>query len=113
MQTYLSSHTSSHAFPGFNSVYHITDLPSFVSGRYISFLDPHGSNLPIDPGDTGAQYDLGSAEVKAARDQFAVYNVWDCEVFSKTDYNGTLFRFPLRDAQSQIGDSGRFGASAI
>ena len=32
---------------GFNSVYHLTDLPSFVSGsRYVIF-DPHTTNLDV------------------------------------------------------------------
>lgn len=31
---------------GFNSCYHLTDLPSFVSGKYMLFLDPIGEILP-------------------------------------------------------------------
>src|SRR5436853_5333727 len=31
---------------GFNCAFHITDLPSFVSGKYIAFLDPHAKFLP-------------------------------------------------------------------
>src|ERR1043166_2051638 len=31
---------------GFNCAFHITDLPSFVSGKHISFLDPHAEFLP-------------------------------------------------------------------
>ena len=38
---------------GFNAVYHVTDLPSFVSGRHAVFFDPHGTPLPnalVGPG---------------------------------------------------------------
>src|ERR1051325_6013631 len=31
---------------GFNCAFHITDLPSFVSGKYIAFLDPSAKYLP-------------------------------------------------------------------
>ncbi|GIL85243.1 hypothetical protein Vretifemale_13855, partial [Volvox reticuliferus] len=31
---------------GFNSCYHLTDLPSFVSGRYLIIFDPHCRHLP-------------------------------------------------------------------
>ncbi|GJN01337.1 hypothetical protein PR202_ga18596 [Eleusine coracana subsp. coracana] len=31
---------------GFNSVYHLTDLPSFVSGKYVVLFDPQGAYLP-------------------------------------------------------------------
>ena len=30
---------------GFNSVYHLTDVPSFVSGHHIVFFDPHMKHL--------------------------------------------------------------------
>ena len=32
---------------GFNCAFHLTDLPSLVSGKYIVFLDPHAKSLPI------------------------------------------------------------------
>ena len=31
---------------GFNSVYHLTDVPSFVSGRHVVYFDPHATFLP-------------------------------------------------------------------
>ena len=31
---------------GFNSVYHLTDMPSFVSGRHVVFFDPSCAFLP-------------------------------------------------------------------
>ena len=31
---------------GFNSSYHVTDLPCFVSRRYVVLLDPHCAHLP-------------------------------------------------------------------
>jgi hypothetical protein len=31
---------------GFNSTYHVTDLPSFVSGDHMVLFDPHAAYLP-------------------------------------------------------------------
>jgi hypothetical protein len=31
---------------GFNAVYHLTDLPSFVSGQHLVLFDPHAKYLP-------------------------------------------------------------------
>ncbi len=31
---------------GFNSCYHVTDLPCFISGEYFVMFDPHLKNLP-------------------------------------------------------------------
>ena len=39
---------------GFNSVYNITDLPSFVSGHHLCMLDPHECYL----GDRGRKWNL-------------------------------------------------------
>lgn len=39
---------------GFNSVYHFTDLPSFVSGEHLVMFDPHTKYVPgatsVQPG---------------------------------------------------------------
>ena len=35
---------------GFNSVYHLTDVPSFVSGNHIVWFDPHMRHLNQDRG---------------------------------------------------------------
>ena len=39
---------------GFNAVYHWTDLPSFVSDRYLVVLDPQARHLPhVNPSNPG------------------------------------------------------------
>jgi hypothetical protein len=35
---------------GFNAVYHLTDLPSFVSGQHLVLFDPHAKYLPGEAG---------------------------------------------------------------
>ncbi|XP_065839455.1 sacsin-like isoform X2 [Oscarella lobularis] len=76
---------------GFNSVYHLTDLPSVVSGNTVGFFDPHEKY--VAEGESGRSYLLSDASTFP--DQFSPYNVLGCRV-SDGDFMGTLFRFPLR-----------------
>ncbi|CAK7337978.1 unnamed protein product [Dovyalis caffra] len=83
---------------GFNSVYHLTDLPSFVSGNYIVMFDPQGSYLPnVNSSNPGKRIDFVSTKAMSFyRDQFEPYVVFGCDMESQ--FSGTLFRFPLRDS---------------
>ena len=87
---------------GFNTVYHLTDLPSFVSGKYIYMLDPHrkylvDENLP--PG-IRVNFILNRESILQYRDQFNVFNLklFNCDVFNKKTFKGTLFRLPFRSS---------------
>ena len=46
---------------GFNSVYHLTDVVSFVSGRYLNVMDPHQKYCCLR-GEPGLQYDITSTD---------------------------------------------------
>ncbi|KAH3743792.1 Sacs protein [Pelomyxa schiedti] len=82
---------------GFNSVYHITDVPCWISGGNIVFSDPHG--LYVDPPRRGAIIPLSMARERP--EQFKMFNVFG-DIFADISpgkpmfYPGTLFRFPLR-----------------
>jgi sacsin len=81
---------------GFNSVYHITDTPSFVSGGHLVFFDPHTSYVPgatlVQP---GLRIKFVDSQLDVTfPDQFAPFRFFDCDF--KSSYDGTLFRFPLR-----------------
>ena len=95
---------------GFNTVYHLTDLPSFVSGKYIHMLDPTRSFL-VDPGqEPGIQVDLVCSRdgmLNMYEDQFSVFNLelFNCNVFNAEPFNGTLFRLPFRTKSSDISDT--------
>ena len=89
---------------GFNAVYHLTDLPSFVSRRFITFFDPHVSYLKklIEHENPGMQIDFVQEckEIKDFADQFSVYNgIFGCDLLNKKEYNHTLFRLPLRTSK--------------
>nr|GMD00452.1 sacsin isoform X1 [Ipomoea batatas]GMD34181.1 sacsin isoform X1 [Ipomoea batatas]GMD39311.1 sacsin isoform X1 [Ipomoea batatas] len=83
---------------GFNSVYHLTDLPSFVSGKYVVLFDPQGAYLPnVSTTNPGKRIDfVTSSVISLYKDQLNPYCVFGCDM--KNPFPGTLFRFPLRNA---------------
>ncbi|XP_023513522.1 sacsin isoform X1 [Cucurbita pepo subsp. pepo] len=83
---------------GFNSVYHLTELPSFVSGKYVVMFDPQGIYLPkVSAANPGKRIDfIRSSAISQYRDQFLPYCVFNCDM--KSSFAGTLFRLPLRNA---------------
>lgn len=83
---------------GFNSVYHLTDLPSFVSGKYVVLFDPQGVYLPnVTAANPGKRLEyVSSSAISIYKDQFSPYCSFGCDM--KRPFPGTLFRFPLRNA---------------
>ncbi|KAM7413412.1 hypothetical protein PAMA_020685 [Pampus argenteus] len=90
---------------GFNSVYHITDVPSIFSGDQIAMLDPHQTLFGVH--ESGQCWNLKTdiKEITELADQFAPY-LGMFESSEKTikdgSFPGTLFRFPLRMKPSQL-----------
>ncbi|XP_008803352.1 sacsin [Phoenix dactylifera] len=83
---------------GFNSVYHLTDLPSFVSDKYVVLFDPQGAYLPnVSAANPGKRLEyVNSSAILLYKDQFMPYCAFGCDM--KGPFPGTLFRFPLRNA---------------
>lgn len=83
---------------GFNSVYHLTDLPSFVSGKYVVLFDPQGAYLPnVSAANPGKRIEyVSSSAISLYKDQFFPYCAFGCDM--RSPFGGTLFRFPLRNA---------------
>ena len=92
---------------GFNAVYNITDVPSFLSRNYLMIFDPHMTHLGHAMKDRtrpGIRIDLARHRtlIRKLPDQFEPYRkVFGCEIGSEAEnhFGGTLFRFPLRDQQ--------------
>ncbi|XP_062329723.1 sacsin isoform X1 [Osmerus eperlanus] len=84
---------------GFNSVYHITDVPSIFSGDQIGILDPHQTLFGVHESGQCWNLKTDAKEIKELTDQFSPY-IGLFENSEKTikdgSFNGTLFRFPLR-----------------
>ncbi|KAK2153631.1 hypothetical protein LSH36_291g08049 [Paralvinella palmiformis] len=90
---------------GFNAVYNITDVPSFVSRENVVIFDPHTTHLGKsikNKSKPGIKIDLKKHRRKLRRlvNQFKPYNdIFGCDLRPESNqdvYNGTLFRLPLR-----------------
>lgn len=81
---------------GFNSVYHLTDLPAFVSGKYLVLFDPHCSILPnASAANPGKRIDFTASNFAAsAPSTCAAFTAFGCDM--QHPFDGTLFRFALR-----------------
>ena len=91
---------------GFCSVYHITDVPSFVSRNYYTIFDPNLLYLEgrVTSSNPGIRIDFKTNKtesMKEFKDQFSPFcDIFQCNVFgSSKNYDGTLFRFPFRTSQ--------------
>ena len=90
---------------GFNAVYHLTDVPSFISREHLVVFDPNTHHLQRhikDKSRPGIRINLAEKPNSLTRyhDQFQLYNgVFGCNTVQRHHsfyYNGTLFRFPFR-----------------
>ena len=89
---------------GFCATYHLTDVPSFITRRWLQVFDPHLKYLGerVRPTAPGMQIDFVKQRQGLKNyfsDQVAPYQgVFGCNVFDTDNngYNGTLFRFPFR-----------------
>jgi len=102
---------------GFNSSYHTTDFPQFVSGSHVVYFDPHATHLPgVNPNAPGKRINFvgKSLLVDKYKDQFAPLCLFGNDMNSA--FEGTLFRFPLRTpeqaSRSRISDRS-FGAEEM
>ena len=96
---------------GFNAVYNLTDVPSFVSRNSVVIFDPHTTHLGRsikNKAKPGIRIDVQKHKKKLRRlgNQFKPYNdVFGCNLRAdayQESYNGTLFRFPLRTKAQAI-----------
>uniref|UniRef100_A0A3Q2VRF0 HEPN domain-containing protein n=1 Tax=Haplochromis burtoni TaxID=8153 RepID=A0A3Q2VRF0_HAPBU len=101
---------------GFNSVYHITDVPSIFSSEHLGMMDPQEKIFGERNG--GFCWSLGDAEDQEVlmnmHDQFQPFrdiislvceHGWSKVVMEDQHFNGTIFRFPLRNEASEISDN--------
>lgn len=94
---------------GFNAVYNVTDVPSFISRDFIVIFDPHTTHLGRgirDRSRPGIKIEMKKNRtlLKKLPDQFQPYqDVFGCNIAMEKDikanYDGTLFRLPLRTLQ--------------
>ncbi|KAM6934408.1 sacsin [Xenentodon cancila] len=101
---------------GFNSVYHITDVPSIFSSGHLGLMDPQENIFGERNG--GFLWCLDDDEHQQAlmtmRDQFQPFRdivslvggeKWSKVIKEDQYFAGTIFRFPLRNEASEISDN--------
>ncbi|XP_034418006.1 sacsin [Cyclopterus lumpus] len=101
---------------GFNSVYHITDVPSIFSSEHLAMMDPQEQTFGERNG--GFRWSLDDAEHQEAlttmHDQFQPFRdivslvsgqEWSTVIMEDQHFAGTIFRFPLRNKASNISDN--------
>ncbi|RIB30272.1 hypothetical protein C2G38_453030 [Gigaspora rosea] len=92
---------------GFNSIFHITDVASIVSGSSYVLIDPHARGYcDLPPGQRGFKADYVANDlVKKYPDQFMPFTIALNNTLNGF-YNGTILRYSLRTetdaAESEI-----------
>lgn len=79
---------------GFNSVYHLTELPSFISSKYLVYFDPQAKYLPdIKPGNPGKRIDFIKRfkQINKYPNQFNVFKVFNHDF--KEEFKGIFYLF--------------------
>ena len=91
---------------GFCSVYHITDVPSFVSGEKLMIFDPTLQCLHAEiesAFNPGIMIKFYKHPLLSKSNQLNPY-MGLCEFNPEERFQGTLFRFPLRSKKSDISE---------
>ncbi|KAF9123426.1 hypothetical protein BGW39_008978 [Mortierella sp. 14UC] len=97
---------------GFNSIYHLTDCPSFITGDQFMVIDPH-----LQMFKNSAPAVRGPLQVlSSVPDQLQAFSVLE-DIDCSKGYEGTIFRFPLRteeqEQESKISDYAYTPAKAL
>ncbi len=82
---------------GFNTVYNVTDYPSFISGRSAIAFDPHRDAVAAEDEPTGMRWQL--EELREGGEDwlrgFTAAGLGEQEI----DFRGTIFRLPARTVE--------------
>lgn len=86
---------------GFNTVYHVTDIPSILSGNHLLILDPNVTHLKThvkQKSNPGIKLNLTEQGLfKCFPGHFGPYDrIFDCDFAKQKPYAGTLIRLPFR-----------------
>ena len=88
---------------GFCSVYHITDVPSFISQDSLTIFDPTMSHLKKEiknPNRPGKKVRYTSPFIRKSKQLIPYKGLFGFN--PQQQYNGTLFRLPFRSAASEL-----------
>ncbi|KAF9347998.1 hypothetical protein BGX26_000534 [Mortierella sp. AD094] len=91
---------------GFNSIYHMTDCPSFISGDQFMVIEPHerifnGVRSEFMEGAVRGSFAEESQGLNLFPDQLKAFSILEDIDFTHS-YPGTIFRFPLRTKDQAV-----------
>ena len=83
---------------GVNVMYHLSDVPSFVSRDRFVFFDPHATFLPgVNPAMPGKSIFFMGEDKDVVKEYSSMFEPFNAFGFSPDAvFDGTLFRLPLR-----------------
>lgn len=92
---------------GFNTVYHVTDIPSILSGTRLLILDPNVTHLKTHikhKSNPGIKLNLAQLGLfRCFPGQFGPYErIFDCDFAKQKPYDGTLIRLPFRTEEEAL-----------
>ncbi|CAB1352730.1 unnamed protein product [Coregonus sp. 'balchen'] len=95
---------------GFNAVYHVTDIPSILSGKGLLILDPNVTHLQKhiqNKANAGIKLDLSREQLlHRFPGQFRPYErIFDCNLSKESTqkfYQGTLIKLPFRTREEAV-----------
>lgn len=92
---------------GFNTVYHVTDIPSILSGNQLLILDPNVTHLKThikQKSNPGIKLNLSLQRLfKCFPGQFGPYaRIFDCDFAQQKPYAGTLIKLPFRTEEEAV-----------
>lgn len=94
---------------GFNTVYHLTDIPSILSGNHLLILDPNVTHLKKyirTKTNPGIKLNLSHQHFQWFPGQFGPYHgVFDCDLSRPSSfqtYPGTLIKLPFRTEEEAL-----------
>ncbi|XP_060944349.1 sacsin-like [Limanda limanda] len=95
---------------GFNTVYHVTDVPSILSGNSLLILDPNVTHLKKHikhKTNPGIKLDLSNQQLfRWFPGQFGPYeHIFDCNISRQSPpepYSGTLIKLPFRTEEEAL-----------
>lgn len=92
---------------GFNSVYHVTEVPMFVTGKHFVVLDPQAKYVPgATAHAAGLETEWATEDYSAVADQFEPFNMpcFGCDMTQKAA-TGAAGSAGAGDAKGQCDDS--------
>ncbi|XP_048734804.2 sacsin-like [Ostrea edulis] len=91
---------------GFKSVFHITDHPLIISGKQLLVIDPHQDSSKVcQTMQLRKLHKYKKMKVEDCLETFQGVFGFDQSTLDNGHFKGTIFRFPLRENETELSDN--------